>query len=134
QGCSEISRRTLFHQEPMFTGIVEAEGEVVSSRLENNNLGLTVCAPFTNELRPGQSVSHQGVCLTVETISGENYSVTAVNETLLKTNLGGLKPGDKINLERAMSLGSRIDGHLVQGHVDGTVVCRSAVQSQGSTV
>ncbi len=116
----------------MFTGIVEAIGIVKQVEKKYSNLRLTIQAPFTHELKIDQSISHNGACLTVITIHGDEYEVTAVEETLLKTNLEILKQGDKINLERCLKLGDRLDGHLVQGHVDETAVCKKIEDKNGS--
>ncbi|MFY7826386.1 MAG: riboflavin synthase [Flectobacillus sp.] len=102
----------------MFTGIVEAIGEVVDIYKEGTNITFTLTCPFTNELKIDQSLSHNGVCLTVIAIEGNLYSVTAIDETLKKTNLGKLEVGSKVNLERCMPANGRFDGHIVQGHVD----------------
>src|SRR5438067_1751377 len=102
----------------MFTGIVEAIGTISSLKKEGTNLRLTIKAPFVNELKVDQSISHNGVCLTVEKILEDSYEVVAIEETLTRSNLGKIKAGDLINLERSMKLGERLDGHLVQGHVD----------------
>lgn len=102
----------------MFTGIVEAIGEVVDIHKEGTNITFTLTCPFTNELKIDQSLSHNGVCLTVIAIEGNLYSVTAIDETLKKTNLGKLEVGSKVNLERCMPANGRFDGHIVQGHVD----------------
>ncbi|MDI9878641.1 riboflavin synthase [Flectobacillus longus] len=102
----------------MFTGIVEAIGEVVDIHKEGTNITFTFTCPFTNELKIDQSLSHNGVCLTVIAIEGNLYSVTAIDETLKKTNLGKLGVGSKVNLERCMPANGRFDGHIVQGHVD----------------
>jgi riboflavin synthase len=116
----------------MFTGIVEAIGIIKNLKKESANLRLTIHSLFTSELKIDQSISHNGVCLTVVEIRGEQYDVIAIDETLSKTNLGKLKVGDKINLERSMKLGDRLDGHLVQGHVDCVAVCKSIVEQNGS--
>lgn len=118
----------------MFSGIIESLGEVTALQKEKNNLHITVRSSFTNELKIDQSIAHNGACLTVINISGENYTVTAIDETLNKTNLGSLAVGDKINLERCMKLGDRLDGHIVQGHVDQTAVCSNVKESNGSWV
>ncbi|MCB0781883.1 MAG: riboflavin synthase, partial [Flavobacteriales bacterium] len=102
----------------MFTGIVEEVGEVVAVRPEGGNVHLDVRARMTPELRVDQSVSHNGVCLTVVALEGDTYTVTAVQETLQRSNLSDLKPGDGVDLERSLKLGDRLDGHMVQGHVD----------------
>lgn len=102
----------------MFTGIIEALGKVAELKRENNNLHLRIEAPFTHELKIDQSIAHNGTCLTVVAIDGPTYVVTAIEETLQKTNLNTLKVGDLVNLERCMQMGGRLDGHMVQGHVD----------------
>ena len=116
----------------MFTGIIEILGEVKNLEREGSNLHLTINSSLAQELKIDQSVAHNGVCLTVVALNGESYTVTAIDETLQKTNLGLLKVGDKANLERAMVMGSRLDGHLVQGHVDQTSVCTSIEEKDGS--
>jgi len=116
----------------MFTGIIERMGEVSSLREEKDNLHITLKSDITEELKIDQSIAHNGVCLTIVDISGDEYTVTAINETLAKSNLGILKIGDKINLERAMVLGDRLDGHIVQGHVDQTAVCNKVTEENGS--
>ncbi|MBO6531803.1 MAG: riboflavin synthase [Muricauda sp.] len=118
----------------MFTGIIETLGKVEKLEKEGGNLNLTVSSGITSELKIDQSVSHNGVCLTVVSINGDSYTVTAIEETLNKTNLGDLKVGDTVNLERAMVLGARLDGHIVQGHVDQTAVCQSVAEQDGSWV
>lgn len=102
----------------MFTGIIEGLGKVEDIRQEGSNYHFRLSGPFTAELRVDQSVSHNGVCLTVVEINGDSYVVTAVEETLIKTNLGKLKAGDLVNIERCMAANGRFDGHIVQGHVD----------------
>ena len=117
----------------MFSGIVEGVGRVEALRREEGNLHLTMSCSFVRELHIDQSLSHNGVCLTVVDFPREGqYTVTAIAETLEKSNLGGLKVGDSVNLERSLKLDSRLDGHIVQGHVDTTAVCRSVRQAQGS--
>lgn len=117
----------------MFSGIVEGVGRVEALRREEGNLHLTLSCSFVRELHIDQSLSHNGVCLTVIDFPREGqYTVTAIAETLEKSNLGGLKVGDSVNLERSLKLDSRLDGHIVQGHVDTTAVCRSVRQAQGS--
>lgn len=120
----------------MFTGIVEKIGKVVSVTAEGGNKKFIVHSDLTSELKVDQSVNHNGVCLTVERIfyAEEQYQVSAIDETLRKTNLGGLKEGDEVNLERSVTLNQRLDGHIVQGHIDGTVMCRSAEDKDGSHV
>lgn len=116
----------------MFSGIVEATGTVVRADRRDGNLQLTVRCPFTDELRIDQSVSHNGVCLTVVEINDDTYRVTAIRETLERSNLGLLEPGDLVNLERSMRLDGRLDGHIVQGHVDTTAVCTEVTEADGS--
>ena len=116
----------------MFSGIVEEAATVVRLEKEQENLHITMKCSFTDELKIDQSISHNGVCLTVVDISGENYTVTAIKETLMKSNLGLLKLGDKVNLERSTRLDSRLDGHMVQGHVDLTATCTEVEEAEGS--
>ncbi|RBL88453.1 riboflavin synthase [Chitinophaga flava] len=116
----------------MFTGIIEILGEVISTRKEGSNLVITLQSSIAGELKVDQSVSHNGVCLTVTNVQGNTYETVAVAETLQKTNLSLLVPGHKVNLERAMVFNGRIDGHLVQGHVDGTGTCISREEQNGS--
>ncbi len=107
----------------MFTGIIETMAKVQNIVAEGSNLHFTIESPITSELKVDQSVAHNGVCLTVTNISGNTYKVTAVAETLAKTSLGSWAVGDKLNIERALRVGDRLDGHFVQGHVDGTATC-----------
>lgn len=116
----------------MFTGIVEEIGKITKLEKSGNNIDIYVKAEMTPELKIDQSVSHNGVCLTVVEIKDEIYKVTAVKETLEKTNLGKLKTGDAVNLERGMKLGDRLDGHIVQGHVDQTAICKNIKEADGS--
>ena len=116
----------------MFTGIIEKLGLIQQISKENDNLHISVSSDFTSELKIDQSVAHNGVCLTVVSIEGNTYTVTAIKETLLKTNLNSLKVGDAVNLERAMKLGDRLDGHIVQGHVDQTAKCTNIKNENGS--
>ncbi|MGB0777004.1 MAG: riboflavin synthase [Flavobacteriaceae bacterium] len=116
----------------MFTGIIETLGRVVQLEKEGDNLHITMQSSFTSELQIDQSVAHNGVCLTVVSIDGEYYTVTAIKETMDKTNLNELFIGQEINLERGMKLGARLDGHIVQGHVDQTAQCVSVQQEDGS--
>jgi riboflavin synthase len=118
----------------MFTGIIEAVGVISHLKKEYGNLRLTVKSPFTSELKIDQSISHNGACLTVVDIRDNEYDVIAIEETLSKTNLDTLKTGDKINLERSVKIGDRLDGHLVQGHVDETGVCKNIVEKEGSRI
>jgi riboflavin synthase len=116
----------------MFTGIIEGLGEIIAVEQDRENVHFTVKGPFTQELRVDQSVAHNGVCLTVVAIEGNQYVVTAIQETLQKTNLGDLKAGSLVNLERCMKLGDRLDGHIVQGHVDKVGECVSVEDQNGS--
>lgn len=116
----------------MFTGIIETLGTIKEIRKDQENLHITVSSSVTNELKIDQSVSHNGVCLTVVAISGDDFTVTAIKESIDKTNIGDWKAGDFVNLERAMKLGDRLDGHIVQGHVDQTGICKSAEENGGS--
>jgi len=116
----------------MFTGIIEAMGQVVDMQQEGTNVTFTFTCPFTNELKVDQSLAHNGVCLTVVAIDGNNYAVTAIDETLKKTNLGQLKVGSKVNLERCMPANGRFDGHIVQGHVDQTGIVTGITEQDGS--
>lgn len=118
----------------MFSGIVEAMAEVVEIRHDEANVHFRLKAPFTDELHIDQSVAHNGVCLTVVKLHDDNtYTVTAIRETLERSNLGDLKVGSLVNLERSMKIDSRLDGHIVQGHVDTTAVCESLEEADGST-
>ena len=116
----------------MFSGIVEEAATVVRLKKEQENLHITMKCSFTDELKIDQSISHNGVCLTVVDISDEHYTVTAIKETLMKSNLGLLNLGDKVNLERSTRLDSRLDGHMVQGHVDLTASCTEVSEAEGS--
>lgn len=118
----------------MFTGIIETLGEVKRLKKEGENLHITITSELRSELKIDQSVAHNGVCLTVVALESDGYTVTAIQETLGKTSLGELKVGDKVNLERAMVLGARLDGHIVQGHVDQTATCQSVEEKDGSWI
>jgi len=118
----------------MFTGIVEEVGEIVEIKKDKGNLDISVAAVMTSELKIDQSVAHNGVCLTVVAIKDKSYQVTAIQETLEKSNLSTLKVGNHVNLERGMILGARLDGHLVQGHVDQTAECISIKEENGSWI
>ncbi len=118
----------------MFTGIIESLGVVKNIIKEGDNIHITIESNFTSELKIDQSVAHNGVCLTTVAIDGNEYTVTAIKETLDKSNFKHLKIGDKVNLERAMILGARLDGHIVQGHVDQTAVCTNVTKEDGSWV
>lgn len=116
----------------MFTGIIEELGVVTALEKNGGNLNITVKAGMTKELKIDQSVAHNGICLTVVDIKDDEYTVTAIDETLNKTNLGNLKVGDSVNLERGMKVGARLDGHIVQGHVDQTATCTRIDNKEGS--
>lgn len=116
----------------MFTGIIEALAKVNKLAKEGTNLHITLTCPFTHELKIDQSVAHNGVCLTVVEINGSEYTVTAIEETLNRTNLKDLKIGDELNLERCMPMNGRLDGHIVQGHVDTLAICTSVKETDGS--
>lgn len=116
----------------MFTGIIEDIATVVYLKKDKENLHITCSSNITNELKIDQSLSHNGICLTVVAIENNNYTVTAVKETLQKTNLSNLKLNDKINLERSLKLSDRLDGHIVQGHVDHIASCKNIVEQEGS--
>lgn len=116
----------------MFTGIIETLGTITAIRNEGTNRHFTLTAPFVQELKIDQSVAHNGVCLTVVAIEQNTYTVTAIEETLQKTNLGLWQENDSVNLERCMAAGGRFDGHIVQGHVDQTAICKAVEDRQGS--
>jgi riboflavin synthase len=116
----------------MFTGIIESLGTIKGLEKDNDNLHITIASSLTNELKIDQSVAHNGVCLTVIGINNEEFTVTAIRETIEKTNLDDWKTGDLVNLERAMKLGDRLDGHIVQGHVDQIGICKSIENANGS--
>ncbi|EFK56491.1 riboflavin synthase [Sphingobacterium spiritivorum] len=118
----------------MFTGIIETLGRVKDVISEDSNLHLYVESAISNELKIDQSISHNGVCLTVVGLEGNIHKVTAIDETLKKSNLGKLKAGDIVNLERCTLIGGRLDGHIVQGHVDQTAVCTAKEDQNGSTI
>lgn len=116
----------------MFSGIIEEAATVVALRPEQGNLHLTLRCSFTGELKIDQSVAHNGVCLTVVSKEADTYTVTAIQETLERSNLGRLQPGDQVNVERSMPMNGRLDGHIVQGHVDQTAVCTDVTEADGS--
>ena len=116
----------------MFSGIVEEFAKVVAIEKEQENLHFTLSCSFVNELKIDQSIAHNGVCLTVVNLTGDTYTVTAMKETLERSNLGLLKVGDKVNIERSMLMNGRLDGHIVQGHVDQTAVCTAIEDMEGS--
>ena len=114
----------------MFTGIIESIGTITALKKESGNINVTITAALTDELKIDQSVAHNGICLTVVSINNNDYTVTAIKETIDKTNLGDWQVGGIVNLERAMKLGDRLDGHLVQGHVDQTAICVKALDQK----
>ena len=116
----------------MFTGIIEGLGELKKTEKQGDNVHFTFSCPFTRELKIDQSVAHNGICLTVIDINGDNYTVTAIDETLQKTNIGEISIGEKVNLERCMKVGDRLDGHIVQGHVDQVGVVNKIEEEDGS--
>ena len=133
---SPIQQSAIFNQLPlkMFTGIIEALGEITEVKEEGSNRHFTVASPISGELKIDQSVAHNGVCLTVVAISENTHTVTAINETLQKTDLGTWQKGGLVNLERCLSVSSRFDGHIVQGHVDLTGRCEHVAEHNGSWV
>ena len=116
----------------MFSGIIEEAAQVVALQTDKGNLHITMKCSFVNELKIDQSVAHNGVCLTVVSKTADTYTVTAIKETLERSNLGKFKIGDKVNLERSMIMNGRLDGHIVQGHVDQTAVCTDVKEADGS--
>ncbi|HEY6142504.1 MAG TPA: riboflavin synthase [Flavobacterium sp.] len=116
----------------MFTGIIETLGQIQEIKKDKDNLHITIASSITNELKIDQSVAHNGICLTVVNINQNLYTVTAIDETVKKTNISHWQTGDSVNLERAMKLGDRLDGHIVQGHVDQIATCISAKETNGS--
>ena len=118
----------------MFTGIIETVGEIAQLTKEGENLHIEIKSPLTQQLKIDQSVAHNGICLTVVEVKEDAYVVTAIKETLEKSNLKNLEKGTLVNLERAMKLGDRLDGHMVQGHVDGTATCINIEDANGSWV
>ena len=117
----------------MFSGIIEEMATVVAIEQEQDNMHFTLRCSFAQDLKIDQSVAHNGVCLTVVRISGDTYTVTAMKETLIRSNLQQLKVGDKVNIERSMQMNGRLDGHIVQGHVDETATCIAVRDANGST-
>ena len=117
----------------MFSGIIEEMATVVAIEQEQDNMHFTLRCSFAQDLKIDQSVAHNGVCLTVVRISGDTYTVTAMKETLIRSNLQQLKVGDKVNIERSMLMNGRLDGHIVQGHVDETATCIAVRDANGST-
>lgn len=117
----------------MFTGIIESLGEIVGLEKEQTNVHLTVRSKVSNQLKIDQSIAHNGVCLTVIEQKDDTHVVTAIKETLDRSNIGELEIGDKVNLERCTQIGARLDGHIVQGHVDTTAICKEIIDHNGST-
>ena len=126
-------RESINTNTTMFSGIIEEFARVVDIRHDRENIDFTLTCSFTSELKIDQSVAHNGVCLTVVAIDGDRYVVTAMKETLDRSNLGLLRVGDKVNVERSMLMNGRLDGHIVQGHVDQTAVCTAMEDADGST-
>ncbi|OAQ40605.1 riboflavin synthase subunit alpha [Pedobacter psychrophilus] len=118
----------------MFTGIIETLGTVTQLVKEQSNLHITIKSAFSRDLKVDQSVAHNGVCLTVVAFADDEHTVTAIDETLQKSNIGFFKVGDLVNLERCMQMNGRLDGHIVQGHVDQTAVCKNVEETNGSWV
>jgi len=118
----------------VFTGIIEQVGKLKSAEKEGTNLRLNIEAEFVSELKIDQSIAHNGVCLTVEKLDENSYEVVAIQETLEKTNLSNLKAGETVNLERCMRMNARLDGHIVQGHVDGMATVNNIIEENGSWV
>ena len=116
----------------MFSGIIEEYATVVDVKQDRDNIDITLTCSFTPQLKIDRSVAHNGVCLTVVRIEGDNYVVTAMKETLDRSNLGLLKKGDRVNVERSMMMNGRLDGHIVQGHVDQTAICTNVEDANGS--
>ena len=117
----------------MFSGIIEEFATVTNIQKDKDNINFTLSCSFVDELDIDQSVAHNGVCLTVVKLEQDCYTVTAMKETLMRSNLGMLKIGDKVNVERSMQMNGRLDGHIVQGHVDGTARCTAKDDANGST-
>ncbi|MDD6784010.1 MAG: riboflavin synthase [Prevotellaceae bacterium] len=118
----------------MFSGIIEGVAVVKAVKHDKENLDLTLTCPFTNELQVAQSLAHNGVCLTITAIDGDQYTTTAMRETIERTNIGLLKEGSEVNVERSMPINGRLDGHIVQGHVDTTATCVSIDDANGSYI
>ena len=116
----------------MFTGIIESLAKLVSIEKNGDNITFTFSSKISNELKIDQSLAHNGICLTVIDIKNDNYSVVAIKETVLKTSIKNWKVGDSVNIERAMKMGARLDGHMVQGHVDQIAVCERIIEENGS--
>lgn len=127
-----VAKRFWLKFAVMFTGIVEATGIIKGIETRGTNTTFIIESGISGELKTDQSVNHNGVCLTVEVVNGNFHQVTAIDETLKKTHLGSLKTGDRVNLERCLTLNGRLDGHIVQGHVDSTAKCLSVIEKTGS--
>tara|TARA_Y100000385_G_C12875755_1_gene543588 strand:+ start:23 stop:613 length:591 start_codon:yes stop_codon:yes gene_type:complete len=116
----------------MFTGIIESLGKVIEIEKEKKNIHFTIESPISKDLKVDQSVAHNGVCLTVTEKTNRHHKVTAIDETILKTNFNDLKVGSSVNLERCLKMGARLDGHMVQGHVDDVAICEKVIEDNGS--
>lgn len=116
----------------MFSGIIEEMAVVVAIKKDRENVDFTFRSPIAPSLKPAESLAHNGVCLTIVSVSGDTYTTTAMHETLVRSNLGDLKVGDEVNLERPLAVGARLDGHIVQGHVDETAICTAVDDAEGS--
>jgi len=127
-----VSFANFLFSPPMFTGIIEEVGTIISVEQVSGNLKLCIQCQFIDQLKVDQSISHDGICLTVDEILEDRYKVTAITETIAKTNIATLEQGSKINLERCLVAGDRLDGHIVQGHIDQTAKCVEKVEKEGS--
>ncbi len=128
-----VASQSILNHENMFSGIVEEMATVTAIDCVQENIDFTLTCSFAKDLKIDQSVAHNGVCLTVVRMKDDTYTVTAMKETLIRSNLGGLKVGDRVNVERSMLMNGRLDGHIVQGHVDGTARCTEVRDADGST-
>ncbi len=128
-----VTSQSILNHENMFSGIVEEMATVTAIDCVQENIDFTLTCSFAKDLKIDQSVAHNGVCLTVVRMKDDTYTVTAMKETLIRSNLGGLKVGDRVNVERSMLMNGRLDGHIVQGHVDGTARCTEVRDADGST-
>ncbi len=128
-----VASQSILNHENMFSGIVEEMATVTAIDCVQENIDFTLTCSFAKDLKIDQSVAHNGVCLTVVRMKDNTYTVTAMKETLIRSNLGGLKVGDRVNVERSMLMNGRLDGHIVQGHVDGTARCTEVRDADGST-
>lgn len=118
----------------MFSGIIEDKASVVAVVKDKENVNFTMRCPLARELKPAESLAHNGVCLTIVSVNGDTYTTTAMHETLMRSNLGLLKAGDEVNVERPVAVNARLDGHIVQGHVDETAICTAVEDAEGSYV